>query len=63
MESDGRLALFLSHSNMNNKLPNIKCKHCQKEFEPKYKKRIFCSMGCRTTFNNLNVRDYNKNKQ
>lgn len=63
MESDGRLDAFLSHSNMHNKLPDIICPQCNNSFAPKLKRRKFCSYSCRTTFYNLNVKDYTKNKK
>lgn len=58
MESDGRLEKFLSHSNMHNKLPEKKCLQCGKTFQPWNSKSIYCSMSCRTTYVNLNLKDY-----
>jgi len=62
MESDGRLELFLSHSNKYNKVPDQKCLFCDKEFTPKSNKRKFCSRNCSTTYINLNLRDYSNRK-
>lgn len=53
MQQDGRLDIFLSTSNKNNKLPDRFCKHCHKQFHPKNKTGSFCSLSCSTTFNNL----------
>lgn len=58
MESDGRLDIFKSHSNMNNKAPDQNCLLCGKLFTPKSYKRQFCSMSCSATHTNLNKRDY-----
>jgi hypothetical protein len=62
MKSDGRLERFLSYSNMHNKIPNMKCHQCKKEFTPKSAKRKYCSNSCKTTFYNLNIMDYSKRK-
>lgn len=60
MESDGRLKTFLSHSNMNNKIPDINCLKCGKSFTPKSVKRKFCSKSCACSYINSNIRDYSK---
>lgn len=60
MDKDGRMSTFLSHSNMNNKLPNKICPMCGNEFHPSNKKVIFCSQSCSAKHTNLFKRDYTK---
>lgn len=60
MESDGRLSKFLSHSNMHNLIPEKPCLNCGKEFKPWNNAGLYCSMSCRTTYVNLNKKDYSK---
>jgi hypothetical protein len=62
MDKDGRMAVFLSHSNKYNKLPNRNCGMCGKEFHPSNKKVMFCSQSCSSRHTNLFKRDYSKRK-
>lgn len=41
------------------KLPQIKCKHCGKEFKPRLKVIQFCSIRCSTLSFNANLRNKN----
>lgn len=61
MISDGRLDNFLSHSNMNNKLPDRICLQCGKQYAPHGDSRKFCSKPCSTRYYNLNIRVYKNN--
>lgn len=61
MESDGRMAKFLVHSNMHNRIPEKPCLQCGKHFKPWNSKSIYCSVSCRSTYINLNKKDYSKN--
>lgn len=61
MESDGRLDIFLSHS-QKKKLPEKDCLQCGVSFEPYSQRSKFCSMSCRTTYTNLTQMDYKNRK-
>lgn len=63
MESDGRLEKFLSTSNKFNRIPNRNCDQCGKEYWPYTRKSKFCSHSCRTTYVNLNTKNYYRNNQ
>lgn len=48
MDSDGRMEEFLSHSNKNNKLPDVKCPICELFFSPGRRNAKHCSTECYT---------------